>query len=259
MTNEAAVFLIFRLGKEEKTVSFPAETLGQWRNSQHNMALGFLPLLTVGLAIIQTTMQSSPLISFPLVKRPDLIEYNGVEYILFSDPIGECIQEGALMAPVRHQEGRDFDEFWNLQGRGYVAEWIIEDDHLKLKKFLGHPMLKKFLVADGYFKHIRTSENGIEMAKSGNHMLSDTAQCKAFKCFTGEMRLLGAEILNSTRLGWLIGGRREIILTIGSGKLAQERLQSSFFRPSPFLNLGADCRDVGGGLFCPPHFVDVPQ
>ena len=194
---------------------------------------------------------------FPLVKRPDLITYKNSDYILFSDPIGDCYLNKSLDILFPNLSDTHFDEFWNLQGRGFCAYWIIEKDRLILNKYLGFEGLKQSLTRKGYFKHIHTTKKGLDLLKSDwDHMQSKVDECEVFECFSGELRLLETTLLNCSRLSWLFSDRVEIILTIIQGEVVNERRERSFLRFPHYVNLGSRCSEVKGSIFDLPHFTD---
>ena len=201
-------------------------------------------------------MFQKPKISTPLVKRPDTITYNGVEFILFSDPIGESFLNYSFV-PERHNLihiDSQFDKFWNLQGRGFYVDWVFHEKQLKINKFLGYDGLKETLVKEGYFKHIESSKKGAEALRSDDHMLSKIDECLPFEPFTGELRLLDVELLNAARVSWLVSPQPEVILDIASGEIINATARNSFFRLPRHHNFCLSNSHVEGTIFDQPHF-----
>lgn len=173
--------------------------------------------------------------SEPLVKRPDVIFFKDKWYILLSDPVGQCVLNGSIMA-WRHYE-ENFDEFWNVQKRGFNVEWIIDGNQLKILRFIGSVNLTNSL-EDGLYLKFYDHRRG-DLFKSRHEW------CRHFALFSGELKLYDYEqMMRASKLGWLLGPKDNITLTVKAGEVVQERASKTYYRPNPFINLSSSSNAV---------------
>lgn len=160
--------------------------------------------------------------------------------MLLSDPIGQCVINGSLetngsvvMMRCAHA---DFYRFFNLQGRGFSAEWIVDGNQLKILRFIGNHYLSGDLTDKLY----------LDCSLRGNRIESRYEWCRHFSIFSGELKLYPCNpMMRTSAIGWLFGPKDGLTLTVKAGEVVKERASRSFFRPNPFINFTNNTYDVG--------------
>jgi hypothetical protein len=123
-----------------------------------------------------------------------------------------------------------FDKFWNVQKRGFYVEWIIDGNQLKILRFVGPRILTNSLKNGSYLKYYDFPRD--------ERIESRYEWCRHFAIFSGELKLYDYEqMLDASKLGWLLGLKDNITLTIKAGEVVHERASKSYYRPNPFINL----------------------
>ena len=132
-------------------------------------------------------------------QESDSLNYNNIDYSLFSDPLGQYFEKQGYKYGLRAPHTANW--------RGYTADWIITDNTLKLVGFNGH-----------------LAEEDPELGQViGLEMFGLTkGQCMDATWFTGELRVQDGKMLEYVHAGWASIYEREIILTIQGGQLIDE-------------------------------------
>ena len=127
---------------------------------------------------------------------PDTISYNQTEYELFSDPLSDYFKKYGYKFNLSAPHTANW--------RGYTAEWIIDNDVLKLVGFKGHLAARHSDLG---------SEVGLEMFGLNKGQSLDATW------FSGELHLQDGAMLEYIHAGWESIYERELILTIEDGVL----------------------------------------